>query len=67
MGKKVINNVDRNEWKPDRYSKLFSDPSIDFWFSGGYPGDLEYTGIRDLQRYCDNCDGFHGPGECECS
>ena len=67
MGKKAINYFYRRERDPDYLDKLFLSPWIEQWWTGGDLGDDEPPSLRDIHRYCDECDRFHGPGQCGCS
>ena len=67
MGTKNTRNVNRVERVPYINDQLFRTTWLDDWCPDCDVGDDESTRVRDIQHYCEYCDGFHLPGECECA
>ena len=67
MVPKNTRNVNRRGRDTYIDSDLFRTTWLDDWVSDCDAGDDESTRVRDIQHYCEYCDSFHLPGECECA
>lgn len=57
-------SIKKDLWVEDRYIPAYLDPPLDFWYADSYLNEIEP--IDDVRNYCERCDGFHDPDECEC-